>query len=135
MPENLSRYKDLSIYRDQVEREDEEQEPIIPIIEDIEGEIKLDEDEKNILKEPPKTRILEALSEEDFRVDLEMGFTKWRWQIKKDDKDAKEEEADEITEEEKELFNKIEAEARQPYDPIEEKINLNKRRVTDLKQN
>ena len=40
-----------------------------------------------------------------------------------------------LTESEKELQDEIEAESRQPYNPVENKIDLRRRRVTDLKEN
>ena len=78
------------------------------------------------------------LKEEDFKVELEMCNSKVRWEIRKQDDeklDEKDEDEIKLTESEKELQDEIEAESRQPYNPVENKIDLRRRRVTDLKEN
>ena len=49
--------------------------------------------------------------------------------------DEEEGDTQEVSEEEKEKFELIEAESRQVYDPHRKTVNLNNRRVTDLKEN
>ena len=80
--------------------------------------------------------IYEKLSEEDFRTELEISLAKYRWtKTEMNQTRLEEEEKEEITDEEKELFDEIEAKCRVTYDPSTNNLDLRKKRVTDLKEN
>ena len=114
VPEKLLRYKDLSIYSIHSE-ENENKEEKVEIL--ILGDLEVDENEKEVLGLPPKYSIMEKLSDENFNVELEMGFTKYRWTVMKENQEEVDEEV-EKTEAEKNLEEEIEIESKQPYDPL-----------------
>ena len=79
--------------------------------------------------------ILAHLSLEDFKTETEISLTKWRWAVKNKEDNQKLEDEEDISEEEKELFEDIENETRQIYNPTNKCFDFRKMRVTDLKQN
>ena len=95
----------------------------------------LDEDELSVLQLPTKTSVNGKLKLEDFKVELGMMSTKLRWEISKELEEKVDEEEAEISEEDQEKMDEVEARARIPFDPNLKELNLNKRKVTDSKDN
>ena len=101
------------------------------------GEVELSNNERLILRLPPKFAIEENLPLEGLALDEELASAKERMTIHKeeeekldiDDEGIGEEEEDEEAQEE---MDKFEAESRQIYDPKTRTFNDRKRRVTDL---
>ena len=136
IPENLSRYKELSIYMEEENAETKENNENNYIKIMILGEIEIDENEESVLKLPPDYSIYEKLSDEEFCLELELSNTKYRWAMRdEEDADTKDGEEEIPTEEERELFERMEAESRQYYDPVKKEFDVRKKRVTDLKEN
>ena len=136
IPENLSRYKELSIYMEEEKTEAKENNENDDVKKMILGEIEIDENEESVLKLPPDYSIYEKLSDEEFCLELELSNTKYRWAMRdEEDADTKDGEEEIPTEEERELFERMEAESRQYYDPVKKEFDVRKKRVTDLKEN
>ena len=94
------------------------------------GDVQISEEEKELLSLCPKYAIFNDLKEEEFAVEMEICFTKYRW-----DEGGKEEEDIKLTPEEEELYSLIEAEARQTQDPLKKVVDMTKQRCTDVKHN
>ena len=104
------------------------------------GDIEIDENENEVLKLTPNYQLLEALTDEEFALDLELCNTKYRWTMMKENKCEENDanntgEEEKPTEEEQKVIEKIEAESRQVFNPIEMNFDLRKKRVTDLREN
>ena len=125
-------FQNLTIFK--IEKSEEESEVEIEVV-IVSDDIEIDEDEAAALRLPPKFSGLEDLNEEGFRVELEKCYAKLRWDIKKATEEKVEGEVEEKNDEEKEIQDKIEAESRQVFNPIEKSLDYTKRRVTDLKEN
>ena len=131
VPEILAKYKEINIF--QTEYNQHQQEANIKVM--VIGDISIDDEEMSVLKLPPDFATLASLTEEDFLHDEEMAMAKLRWEKKKLIEEDLGEENVEITEEEKEQIEIVEAQSRQIFDPINKSLDLRKRRVTDLKEN
>ena len=115
------------------------------------GDVKLDSDEISILKLPPKFAIRKKLTETDMQTEVQMGMAKVRYQHHKEDMVRKIDELDETENSENvvkrrkmldaeeitelEDIEKIEAESRRVFDPINRSFNYGKKRATDLQEN
>ena len=131
-PEGLKRYSDLTIFNKEKLGRKKEVSEIHTEIAVIGTEI--NSEEKSFLELPPKYSIYKKLGIEDFEVAFEICNTKIRYDVKRNG-DEELDTQEEVSEEEKEKFEEIEAETRQVYDPLRKTVNLNNRRVTDLKEN
>ena len=136
LPTDLARYKDLDIFSEiqSDELDDKKQD-----LEDTEVEITvvgttIDKDEHSFLKLPPKYSVLKTLNIEDFETAYEVCAAKVRYDRRKEEEEKCDEEV-EISEEEKEKLEEIEAMSRVVYDPLSLNVNLANKRVTDLKEN
>ena len=105
---------------------------------EIIGEVILTENERMILRLPPKFSIEDNLPPEGLALEVEMANAKCRMTIRKEeeeklgeDEGIAEGEEDESFEEEME---KLDAQCRQIYDPKTRTFNDAKRRATDLKE-
>ena len=114
------------------------------------GEVNLDEDERALLKLPPKLATRRKLEFADMRTDIEMGAAKIRYDTHKENsfKDIGEEDEIEdnrkmkrrkqLTEEERkdmEQMDEIEAEGRRVHDPMTKHFDHGNRRATDCPEN
>ena len=111
------------------------------------GKVKLDKDEKELLKLPPKFAVRKKLNSVAMEVDSEMCMAKVRYQKKKEDlvKEFEDEETEENNKkrmklkseeiEDLEVLERLNAEARRIYDPINRIFDHAKKRVTDLNEN
>ena len=127
--ERLKRYSDISVLKGEMPNAEVDIDVLV-----YGDDIILDGEEKEVLKLPPKMAILQRLYEEDFRTDVEVSLAKYRYS-KKEETDTEIATEVEVSEEEKEVFDLIEAEARQTYNPSGNNLDLRKKRVTDLKEN
>ena len=95
----IIRYKKVSIFS---EEEETKQEILIEEEVTVLGEIELDENEKSVLRLPPKFQIREKLIDEEYDVELEMAFAKFRWEEMKEGIEStnSEENDEKLTEEE-----------------------------------
>ena len=81
-PEEIQKYASLSIFsKEKYEKLKKEKIEISAI-----GEVDLDDDEKSLLKLPPKFAVRRRLDSLDMECDLEMGHAKTRYQIHKENK-------------------------------------------------
>ena len=99
------------------------------------GDAELKDNERMILGMHPKFSVMQKLPEDALDLDKELAFAKVRMQLNKEN-DEKVEEGDavEITEEEQERFDELNAQCRQIFDPVEKVFDDRKRRVTDLRE-
>ena len=99
------------------------------------GDAELEDNERMILGMHPKFSVMQKLPEDALDLDKELAFAKVRMQLNKEN-DEKVEEGDavEITEEEQERFDELDAQCRQIFDPVEKVFDDRKRRVTDLRE-
>ena len=132
IPEAIVRFKDLGIFNKNYRDPEKEIVPDIPVIGE---EIILDEDEKAALRLAPKTAILDKLNVEEIKVELAMCSTKLRWEIRKESDEKLDDDEEKPTEEEKDHYDELEAEARQPFNPVKKSLDMRCRKVTDLKEN
>ena len=98
----------------------------------IYGDITFDQDELEALKLDPKFAVYQTLLEEDFECEIESTFAKLRWSRKDN---IGEEEDIELTEEEQENLDIIDAKSRQPYDYESHSMDMRRLRATDVKLN
>ena len=103
---------------------------------EIIGELVLSNNEKKILRLPPKFAIEENLPEGGLALDEELAYGKARMTINREEEEKLDEEDEGIEEDEEERIEteKDEARTRQIYNPIERKFDDQKRRVTDLSE-
>ena len=104
------------------------------------GDIELTDNERLILRLPPKFSIEENLPPEGLALEEEMANAKCRMTLKKeeeerlDDDDKGIGEGEEEDEDFEEDMEKLDAQSRQIYDPKTRTFNGGKRRATDLKE-
>ena len=105
----------------------------------IYGELErdLDEDEESLFRVDPKMSTYERITRKGLRADIEEAFAKLRYSriYEKSEKEEEVVEGVELTEEEKERFQYMEAMEDQVYCPQRKKLNMSKKRVTDIKTN
>ena len=124
VPENLAEFADLSVFNrekyDKIEITDFEVKTI--------GEVTLSEGEKSVLKLHSKFSILEKLKHGDLDIDQETSIAKLRMELEKDKV------YEGYTPEEKAESEKIEAENRMIFDPVNKIFDNRKKRVTDMRE-
>ena len=99
------------------------------------GDVQLSDNERMILGLPPKFAVEENLPVDGLAHDIELAGAKARMTIAKEEGEKLEEDEEiDIDEEEERKLEKIDAQTRQIYDPIERRFNDQKRRVTDLSE-
>ena len=112
-------------------------------------ELKLDENEVQLLALGPKFCVMKNLCEETFEVELEECIMKYRWEIMAEEKSKKDEdqaytlieafftgkENEEMNAEIEEARQIEEAKCRMIFDPETLTMDLSNRRATDLKKN
>ena len=96
------------------------------------GEIELSNNERIILRLPPKLAVEENLPEEGLAMDEEVAFAKARMTISKEEEEKLDE--DEGIEEDEEELEKMDCMTRQIYDTKERRFDDRKRNLTDLKE-
>ena len=99
------------------------------------GDADLTENEKLVLRMHPKFSVVQKLPKDALDFDKELAFTKVRMTLNKENNEKVEgEEEIEITEEEQERYDELDAQSRQIFDPVKKIFDDRKRRVTDLKE-
>ena len=148
-PEEISVYKNIKVFnKEKIESMSKES----VIVESI-GSVKLDPDEKALLSLPPKFAVRRKLEAIDMKTDLELSMAKVRMQIHKENRirdienndldgedkiDKKHKKLKALNDEEAkdlEELDKLEAEARQIYDPISKTFDHANKRCTDMPEN
>ena len=109
------------------------------------GDVELDEDERSILKMNPKFAVMKRIRLEDIETEIEIGFSKIRYEIAKrktekleegiefESLDGKKRKIEAGYDNSKESIVE-EARLRQVYDPIGKTFDYSKKRVTDLQE-
>ena len=93
------------------------------------------EKERKILGMYPKFSVVQRLPRDALDLDVELANAKLRMQLKKEyDEKIEDEEEVEITEEEQDKLDEMEAQCRQIFNPVDKVYDDRKRRVTDLKE-
>ena len=90
------------------------------------GDIKISSEEEKVLKLHPKFCVIDRLQEVEFEQEQEASLAKMRMEI------AKEEENSELTVEEIQEKQELEAANRQVFDSFDKNFDARRRRVTDL---
>ena len=99
------------------------------------GDVDLTEKERKILGLHPKFSVVQKLPKDALDLDIELANAKLRMQLKKEqDEKVDDEDQIEITAEEQERLDELEAECRQIFNPVEKVFDDRKRRVTDLRE-
>ena len=130
LPDLLSRFETASIFTDaEIENLPHNSEPLIY------GDLSLDEDERQAMMIDPKFAVFDALDEEDFETEVEMCCAKMRWNNFDEEEDPDLDEKVEISEEEQERLDTIEAKQRQVYDSDAKLFDMRNLKATDVKQN
>ena len=130
VPSSMVGYESLSIFDkskyDDIEKKEIE---ILSI-----GDIDLSDNERLILGMHPKFSVIQKLPKDALDLDKELAFAKTRMQLtkEKDEMIDEEEDAVEMTREEKERCDELDAQCRQIFDPVGKVFDDRKRRVTDL---
>jgi hypothetical protein len=102
---------------------------------EIVGDVILTDNERIVLRLPPKFAIEENLSEDGLALDEELAFANARMTINKGEEEKlNDDDGMEVDEEEEMEREKDEARTRQIYDAKERRFNDQKRRVTDLSE-
>ena len=136
-PPNIGEYDAAKVYDKTQFDEIIEEEITVSMVRNVE----LSEDEIAVLKLHPKFAVREEIEDEEIEFQGELGWAKLRYQLLKEAEDDEgigdevEEDMVELTEEEKEKFDLLEAKRRQFYDPEEKIFNYNKKRVNDIREN
>ena len=131
VPNNMEGLEDLSIFNK--DRFDKIKTKEIEIM--IRGDAEIKDNERLVLGMHPKFSVVQKLTGDALDLDEELAFAKTRMQItKENDEKVEDEDAIELTEEEQERYDEMDAECRQIFDPVEKVFDNRKRRVTDLKE-
>ena len=97
------------------------------------GDIDISENEIAALKLHPKFSVIQPLPEDALDLEKELAFAKLRMQLSKENDESLDDEDEiEITDEEQEKIDEIEAKSRQIFDPVNKMYDKRKRCVTDL---
>ena len=131
LAKNISRFKSAKVFNNMKLPESEKELPVVV------GDVNLDSEELEVLGLPPKFAMFEKLSEEDFEVDTEICFSKYRWDKHQDEgtNNENDDEETKVTEDEQELMDQWEAASRQTYDPVTNVFDHRNKRATDVKHN
>ena len=134
VPEEMREFEGLSVFSN--EKFEKIEKAKIEVVKF--GEIELDEDEKAAMRLHPKMTLPKKLNEGYMNLAIDMGYTKVRWQMKKDEEKEKDENLDEESKKKvrmREEENEIEeARTRTVYDPERKIYDERKQRATDLKE-
>jgi len=147
-PIELNEYREIIALS---KKKTEELEKVLPEVNTI-GKVELDNDEKAVLRLPPKFAIRRRLDSLSMQTEIEMGMAKTRYQVAREesiiqqDLDEEKENGEKtskrqrikLTEEEMEDLEAdelLEAEGRRIYDPINRIFDHTKKRATDLAEN
>ena len=124
IPEDMKNYVHLTVFNKK------KYEDTVPDNYDVKviGEVKLTVEEMEVLKLHPKFCVTGVLDEVEFEHEQEAALAKVRMQV------TKEKEQEDLTSEEIQLEEDLEAKTRQVYNPIEDTYDSRKRKVTDLKE-
>ena len=99
------------------------------------GDLDLSNSERSVLRLHPKCSIIDTLHEGALEFEQELAYAKVRIQMHKELGEKLEgEEEVEMTPEEQEMLEEIEAKSRLTFDPVDKIFDDRKRRVTDLKE-
>ena len=99
------------------------------------GDVDLTENERKVLRLHPKFSVIQDLPEDALDLDGELSYAKLRMQISKENDEKVDGEEDlEITDEEREKLEEMEAQCRQIFNLVEKSYDDRKRRGTDLKE-
>ncbi len=96
------------------------------------GDVSLDEDEKNILRKPPKFATFGQVDLYTFFQEVQVANAKLRWHRKEHGDGEDEEQGDEEPDQEMEM---LELYTRETYDPVNKVFDFRKKRTTDVKTN
>ena len=147
-PEEIKDYNKLIIFnKEEIEKLKKEDVEVTVI-----GKVDLDNDEKAVLKLPPKFAVRCKLDDIDMQTEVEMGMAKIRYQTRKEEQVRNIDEIDEIEENtenkvvkrqrldseqiaELEHLERLDAEGRRVYDPIGKSFDHGNKRCTDLQEN
>ena len=126
LPEELNRYTSVKCFQSNYQPSEAPAvtEPLVL------GGMTLDEDEREAMRLDPKFAVLNRLTEEDFELEVQCCLTKLRW-----DKMAEDRLDEDVTEEEREKTEILEAEERQIFDPKTKTVDYCKYRATDAPMN
>ena len=128
-PEGLEKYQNIKIYSGrQLEPTNIEKPEVI-------GEVTLDEDEYAAIALQPKRSLSRKLDDQRLEVDIDLCFTKQRWESSNNESESKDEMNSTFTEKEKEDEEIWAAKSRQVYDPEDNEFDMRRRKVTDIKHN
>ena len=128
-PEDIQEFSSLSVF------DKKKFSMITPVVYEaaVEGDITHDEDEKSILRLTPKFSVTQTLQEGGLEFEQEQAYAKTRMEIGKELEETVEDPV-QMTEQEQETAEQIEAKTRQTYDPETRIYNDQNRRVTDLQE-
>ena len=145
IPEELEEFRDLAIFNkekfDNIETE-------VPTVVKY-GEVELSEDEEAVLRMHPKMAIVTRLEQGYMELNQEIGYTKVRWQLRKEEEEEtelietqnqKKQKLENDDEEEKKKYKEQEeremedARNRQVYNPETREYDERRWRVTDMQE-
>ena len=127
IPPNLVKYEKATVFSDIAMEPFEKEEPLI-----IGDDVTVDGDEREALILTPKFACLNIVDDEKFEVDVEVCVAKHRWEV---NFNAVGTEEQEMSKEDKEVDEMIEAQSRQIYDPESGKADMRRKKATDCKYN
>ena len=111
VPENLQEFSNLSVF----DKNRFSKVTAVTYDARVDGEVEVDEDEKAILRMNPKCSINQNLTEGGFEFEQEQAYAKARMEIGKELEERVEDPV-EMTEEEEEIAEQLEAKTRQTFD-------------------
>ena len=129
VPENLQEFSNLSVF----DKNKFSKVTAVTYDARVVGEVEVDEDEKAILRMNPKFSINQNLQEGGFEFEQEQAYAKARMEIGKELEERVEDPV-EMTEEEEETAEQLEAKTLQTFDPETRTYDDQNRRVTDLQE-
>ena len=133
LPPEISKYSDLKCFDPGLtEDKSKDFKKDIPI---LAVGVTIDDEEKEILKLPPKFSINKNLNVEEFELAIEEMNVKIRWENSKKDLESIDEENDDPDPDAEEALSLIEATSRQVFDQSTKTFTNTRRRATDLPGN
>ena len=130
IPASMAGLEDLSIFNKPDFDKIEIQVPEVTVL----GDVELTENERLVLGLHPKFSVMQKLPKDGLDLDSELSFAKLRIQLRKEQEERLEDEEDavELTDEERDKLDELDAQCRQIFDPVEKRYDDRKLRVTDL---
>ena len=129
VPPDMEEYTELAVFnQEKFDRIETEEIEIVKF-----GDVELDEDEIEAMKLHPKMALPKKLEKGYMNLAMDLGYTKLRWQLQKEEEEEKkivETEKDKKKEEENEI---LEARTRQVYNCESKVYDERRQRVTDLR--